>query len=649
MRLTRMRLKNFQCFGAEPTVVDLQAMTYLLGSNGVGKTTVLIALCRMFSIDPQMRRVRRDDFHVPYVPESSKAQTSTILWIETDFEFPELANGTSGAGVPSFFTDMRMDRPGEAPKLRVRLTARRDDAGDVVSDLDFVNETDENDEPLLKTKLDRYEQAKIQVHYLPARRDPADHFAYTRSTLLGRLLRAVDWSAEEEIVSELTGELSSSLAANPAIMTLGQQLTAIWTKLHTGAFFNTPSLTFTGSDIDTLLRYLNIAFDAAPTGGPVNWTRLSDGQQSLLYLSMILALHDLGIQVLQRNVRTVSPAKLRPAAFTLIALEEPENSLSPHYTGRVLETLRSFSEHPDAQVVVATHAPAVVRRVSAESIRHLRLDTSRRTLVTTIKLPTESTDAYKFVREAVEAFPELYFARLVILGEGDSEQIVLPRMLQAAGVSSDLSCISIVPLGGRHVNHFWRLLSNLGIPYITLLDLDTARYGGGWGRIRYAMNQFLQHPTAWTAEKRLAEEHVNKVPRWDDPSILIGQSDLGQDTLKLLEEGGVYFSSPLDLDFSMLNTYPDAYGLDRENVGQPDTDILTAVLGKARKLDTEQYSLEQREMFSEYHRMFNKGSKPAQHLAALSCLSDKDLAATLPPVISRLVEAVKTRLEEMPE
>ena len=649
MRLTRMRLKNFQCFGAEPTVVDLQAMTYLLGPNGAGKTTVLTALCRMFAIDPQTRRLRRSDFYVPYVPGSSEAQPSTLLWVEADFEFPELASGAPGVGVPSFFADMRMDRPGEVPKLRVRLTARRDDAGDVVSDLDFVNETDENDEPLLTTRLDRYEQAKIQVHYLPARRDPADHFAHTSSTLLGRLLHAVDWSAEEKIVSELTGELSNSLAANPAIMSLGQQLAATWNRLHTGSFFTTPSVTFTGSDIDALLRYLNIAFDVAPDGGPVNWTRLSDGQQSLLYLTMILALHDLGTQVLRRNVRTVSPAKLRPAAFTLIALEEPENSLSPHYTGRVLETLRAFSLHPDAQVVVATHSPSVVRRVPAESIRHLRLDTSRRTVVTRIKLPAESAEAYKFVREAVEAFPELYFARLVILGEGDSEQIVLPRMLQVAGVSSDLSCISIVPLGGRHVNHFWRLLSSLGIPHLTLLDLDTARYGGGWGRIRYALGQLLEHPTAWATEKGLKEEHLAKLPSWDDPSKLLGESESGQKLLKLLEEGGIYFSSPLDLDFSMLSAYPDAYGLKKENVGQPDPDILTAVLGKARKLDVEQYSPKQRELFAEYHRMFNKGSKPVQHLTALSFLSDEDLAAAIPPVMSRLVEAAKARLAELPE
>ena len=44
------------------------------------------------------------------------------------------------------------------------------------------------------------------------------------------------------------------------------------------------------------------------------------------------------------------------------------------------------------------------------------------------------------------------------------------------------------PISGRHVNHFWRLLNDLEIPFITLLDLDRERDGGGWGRIKYANN-----------------------------------------------------------------------------------------------------------------------------------------------------------------
>ena len=40
--------------------------------------------------------------------------------------------------------------------------------------------------------------------------------------------------------------------------------------------------------------------------------------------------------------------------------------------------------------------------------------------------------------------------------------------------------VCVVPLGGRHVNHFWRLLERLEIPYVTLLDLDSGRFQGGW-------------------------------------------------------------------------------------------------------------------------------------------------------------------------
>ena len=44
VRLTRIRVKNFQSFGPEPTVLNLEAMNYLLGPNGAGKTSVLTAL-----------------------------------------------------------------------------------------------------------------------------------------------------------------------------------------------------------------------------------------------------------------------------------------------------------------------------------------------------------------------------------------------------------------------------------------------------------------------------------------------------------------------------------------------------------------------------------------------------------------------------
>ena len=102
----------------------------------------------------------------------------------------------------------------------------------------------------------------------------------------------------------------------------------------------------------------------------MDFTRLSDGQQSLLYVSLVLAMHDVGRKVLNGELAEAFDIdKLRPAVFTLIAIEEPENSLSPHYLGRVVRTLTTFAESQDSQALVATHAPSLLRRVPPESVR----------------------------------------------------------------------------------------------------------------------------------------------------------------------------------------------------------------------------------------------------------------------------------------
>jgi putative ATP-dependent endonuclease of OLD family len=43
------------------------------------------------------------------------------------------------------------------------------------------------------------------------------------------------------------------------------------------------------------------------------------------------------------------------------------------------------------------------------------------------------------------------------------------------------------------------------------------------------------------------------------------------------------------------------------------------------------------------------GSKPASHLSAMAELDDEELLAGLPGPLSRLVEAVRQRLESIPE
>ncbi|AVN42233.1 ATP-dependent endonuclease [Pseudomonas aeruginosa] len=634
MKLQTIRLSNFQSFGVQPTELGLDDITYLIGPNGSGKTAALQALCRLFAFDPSLRRILRSDFHVPFdeeiVPEERQ------LWIEADFLFPELAEDEDNSTVAPHFGHMRLDEADGIPRVRFRLSATMGPDGDIEETLVYVLDINADGSPLNTAQVPRSERNHIHVHYLPARRDPADHIVYGANALLGRMLRAVNWDAERDVIKGLTDQISDSLAANPSVDAFSTSLKAAWDTLHKGSFFTDPKITFVASEVEALLRHMSVSFSPGHDEQLVDFSRLSDGQKSMLYLSLVLSSQAIGRAVLAEEDKSFDVDKLRPPVFTLVAVEEPENSLSPHYLGRIVNSLNLMTGNGDAQALIATHAPSMLRRVAPERIRYLRLTEGRTSRVTHIQLPDTADEAHKFVREAVQAFPEVYFSRLVVLGEGDSEEIVLPRLLQAKGAPVDESAVSIAPLGGRHVNHFWRLLSALKIPYLTLLDLDVARHQAGWGRIKYVNDQLGKY----RLDQQLPKDYG--IPKWDSTENMVRDFD---NYLEALEDRDVYFSYPMDLDFAMLLAYPDAYGVVRE---KPDESTIKAVLGKSHH-DASQYSEDEQKLFGTYHRSFKLGSKPAAHIDALAKLSDEGLLANMPESLGRLADAVIAKLAELPE
>ncbi|TIS79910.1 MAG: DUF2813 domain-containing protein [Mesorhizobium sp.] len=645
MKLVRFRICNFRSFGPEAKEIAFNDTTFLLGPNGAGKTTVLQALARMFSLDPAERRIRKSDFHVPYDEDSANAPTSRVLWLEAVFEFPALeANGDDDPAVPTQFTHMQLMGQTGPAQVRYRLRAEMDSDEDIEERFTYVITVDDHGEPATEGKVSKQERNAIQVHYLPARRDPADHISYSANALIGRALRAADWSAQKEQIGDLTKQISETLSANAAIDGMTQALSDRWSTLHKGSFFKDPSISFARSDIERLLRHLSIDFTPGHGENLVDFSRLSDGQQSLLYLSIVLGMHEIGIKTMAGDLDGAFDVdKLRPAVFTLIAIEEPENSLSPHYLGRVVKVLKRFGEGVAGQAVFATHSPAMMRRVPPEYVRYLRLASDRTTIIRSIRLPDAGTEAKKFVREAVQAFPELYFARLVILGEGDSEEIVLPRLLAAKQILADDVSISVVPLGSRHVNHFWRLLSGLGIPFVTLLDLDAGRYQGGWGRIRNTANKLSNYGLAPTSE--IDGVPIAAIPAWNSTDSVVSD-DKGW--LAQLQGYDVFFSAPLDLDFMMMTAFSDQYDLAEADLEAPDAATITQVLGKSHG-STADYDTAELFYFDAYHAKFQLGSKPSTHIEAMARLTDEQLRDGMPEVLDRLLERVRIILGHLPE
>lgn len=645
MKIRSIRLSNFQCFGPTPTTVVLDDLTYVLGPNGAGKTAVLEALSRMFSPLAGQRRIRDDDFHVPPTrPEGQAYDEEPTLWLEVDIEFPEAGATGQHASVPPNFSHMALDSAEGVPQTRIRLTATLAVDGVIDEKIDYVLEADDTGEPIRCAEMTRYDRAHIEVHYLPARRDPADHIGYTTASLIGRTLRAANWTTERETLSDLSAKITDALVANPAVASIGVRLTNEWQRLHTGGFFKDPSIAFGRGELDGVLRQLTVTFSPSHEGTALPFERLSDGQKSLLYISLVLAWQALARRVLKGEEASLDADRLRPPVHTVIALEEPENSLAPQYLGRIIRQLRSACSHGDVQALVATHAPTLLRRVDPRKICFLRLNPARETTVHHIVFPDDDESAAKYVREAVQAYPELYFSRFIVLGEGDSEQVVLPRILAAAGISEDDASVCVVPLGGRHVNHFWRLLNELQIPHATLLDLDAGRYHGGWGRVRNALKQVnVVRP------KTFVKSYIDNLPKWDDdhefPTFVAPAGGDEPGPVAALENEAVFFSDPVDLDLMMMAAYPQAYNVAS---AAPEDSTVVAVLGKSHA-NKHRLADDVLGLFDNYHDKFDLGSKPSAHLGALADLTDQQLMNGLPAVLGRLIEQVRVRLGELPE
>ncbi|MDO3651258.1 ATP-dependent nuclease [Nocardia mangyaensis] len=619
MKITTLRLFNFQSFGPTPTEVDLHDLTHVLGPNGSGKTAVLEAMSRLFSPLAGQRDIRVGDFHVPVARSAAEVQSEEpTLWLEVDIEFPEAAADGRHASIPPNFSHMAIDTADGVPRTRIRLSAAIAPDGVVDEKIEYILDVDEAGEPTRRSEMSRYDRRHIEVHYLPARRDPTDHVSYTATSVIARTLRAADWTSERTTLNRLTAEITNALVANPTVASIGKRLTVQWQGLHRGDFFKDPSIAFGRGDLEGVLRQLTVNF--SPTHGepPLPFERLSDGQKSLLYISLVLAWQALSRRVLAGEETSLDADKLRPPIHTVIALEEPENSLAPQYLGRIVRQLRNASANGDVQTLIATHAPALLHRVDPRTICFLRLNNSRETTVHRITLPKNDEDAAKYLREAVKAYPELYFSRFVVLGEGASEQVILPRLLAAVGIAEDDASVSVVPLGGRHVNHFWRLLEDLQIPYATLLDLDAGRFQGGWGRVRNALKQINV-----VKPKTFSEVAINALPQWNDNCDFPDYEVATQrnDFVRTLEQHAVFFSSPVDLDLTMMAAYPDAYDVAPT---EPDHDTIVAVLRKSH-VNHEKLSKDVLTLFGDYHKKFDLGSKPAAHLTALADLSDKQL------------------------
>ena len=648
MHLERLLLTSFRCFGPQTTTIDMtQGLTAFVGVNGAGKTAVMQALLRFFGVTPDHRRIRRQDFHVPSAEAAAPAEREFV--IEAILSFPELDVAGDHAAVPEFFHQMACEQDGRL-KCRLRLEGRWTDDGSLEGVIEqkyqairALGPFEDGD----RSDLRPTDRARIQMIYVPASRDGTSQVS---AFLRGRLWRAITWSQDmKDVFLDAGGRLNDTFSGEAAVDLVSKAVERRWQQVHSAGTDTKPVFRPVDLRFQEFIRKVEVVFHPDEDGRDRSLEGMSDGQRSLFHLAMTAAALDVEARIADGSAGVAFQSGGVPLpALTLIAVEEPENNLAPFYLSRIVRQIEELTAKGRAQAFVSSHSASILARVDPKQVRHFRIEPADRTArVKGIRLPANDEDAAKFVREAVRTYPELYFARFVILGEGATEEVVLPRLAEALDLPIDRSFVAMVPLGGRHVNHLWRLLSDLAIPYATLLDLDLGRDGGGWGRIKTTCEQLLAAGRTsmeiFGAELGAAEitARLTKLGARDPSDARM------QASINALRGFGVFFSAPLDLDYSMLTAYMVAYQRLEPGMRGPQTgDARAAVLGDEGKPELYDATFDAALLW--YRYLFLGRGKPSTHVRVLARLDKETLKAGIPEELRALLSHVIAKLAIVP-
>ena len=454
MYLAELTIRNFRQIGsAEPGfgITLGPGVTALVGENDSGKTAVIDAIRYvLLTRDVDYQRVEMDDFHIR--DDGSVADEITLRC-----RLSNLSERESGAFVEYLTWNS------ESSDLYVYWQARRLPGNGVSKRL-----------------------AEVTVRTGPAGEGPTLD-PLTRQLLAGAYLRPLR-DAEREMASGRGSRLAQVLGQFPGVAA-GESFDA-W-KSANGAF---PPEELSLAGMGEYLRHLvnqhpavvkaetslnsnylaELALDGDGLHGKIQFV---EGGTERARLRQILERLELGLLKSQEgssrgrfglgsnNLLYMACELLllgkESEALPLLLIEEPEAHLHPQRQLRLMEFLTAAASAvvPDArpvQVIVTTHSPNLSSKVSVEGL--VLIDRQRGYSLSSGETALDKSD-YRFLQRFLDTTKaNLFFARGIIIVEGDAEAILVPCLASLLGKSLTDHGVSIVNVGGTGLRRYARVL-----------------------------------------------------------------------------------------------------------------------------------------------------------------------------------------------
>ena len=450
-----VRIAGFR--GLKNIEVELEQTTVLTGMNNSGKTSFLKALQLALG---NRQFLSQDDF---YIQGNEKAERITIDLLLIPLDQDDHQTAEFSEKWENLFTINRI---------------RTNDSGDsfvplrTVITFDSIKNSYKTQPSILQTwpdfksddttdwfesesgKEQSFRFDEIPFFYMDAQRDILDDIKL-KSSYLGKMLSKIEYS--KEVVQQLEEQIKA---------------------LNETTVSNSPIL----SNIKTTLKELDTAMDSNSEGIDITpFTKkirdLSKGF-SINYTDLPMEYHGMGTRSWSSLLTLKSFISLLnnnadnddSAFFPILAIEEPEAHLHPNAQKKLYGQINGIA----GQKIISTHSPYIAAAADLKQIRNFYKDKTVRCGQFDAGLLNHKENLRKINRQVISTRGEIFFSKLLVFCEGETEEQVLPIFAQHHfGKSSIEMGIDFIGVSGfGNYLPFLRFAEALNIPWIIFSDHD---------------------------------------------------------------------------------------------------------------------------------------------------------------------------------